>query len=81
MCQPPNILCMINEKISFKIKVERIRRKLSQEQLSELANLNRNTIGNIERGSVSPTVVTLEKIANALGMKFSDLVNVEKIEL
>ncbi len=68
---------MITQKISLNIKIERIRKKLSQEQLSELANLSKNTIGNIERGEVSPTIATLEKIANALGIKFTDLVNVD----
>lgn len=68
---------MITQKISLNIKIERIKKKLSQEQLSELANLSKNTIGNIERGEVSPTIATLEKIANALGIKFTDLVNVD----
>ena len=68
---------MITQKISLNIKIERIRKKLSQEQLSELANLSKNTIGNIERGEVSPTIATLEKIANALGIKFTDLVHVD----
>ena len=67
----------LHKKISLNIKIERIRKKLSQEQLSELANLSKNTIGNIERGEVSPTIATLEKIANALGIKFTDLVNVD----
>ena len=79
LCQPHIIIVMINKKISLKIKIERIKKNLSQEQLSELANLNRNTIGKIERCEVSPTVTTLEKIANALEIKFIDLVNVEDL--
>lgn len=38
----------------------------SQEVLAELANLNRTYVGEIERGSVIPSIVTLEKLARAL---------------
>lgn len=72
---------MINKKICLKIKIERIKRNLSQEQLAELANLNRNTIGKIEREEVSPTIETVEKITEAFNMTFLELVNVEKVEL
>lgn len=49
------------QKICLKKQIERIKRNLSQEQLAELANLNRNTIGKIEREEVSPTIETLKK--------------------
>lgn len=49
------------QKICLKKQIERIKRNLSQEQLTELANLNRNTIGKIEREEVSPTIETLKK--------------------
>ena len=64
-----------------KNKIERIKRNLSQEQLAELANLNRNTIEKIEREAVSPTIETVEKIAEAFNMTFLELVNIEKVEL
>lgn len=60
------IIVMINKKICLKIQIERIKRNLSQEQLAELANLNRNTIGKIEREEVSPTIETVEKIEKHL---------------
>lgn len=72
---------LLNKKIGLKIKFERLKRELSQEQLSELADLNPNTIGRIERNEISPTIVTVEKIANALGMTFLELVNVSKVDL
>ncbi len=71
----------VNTKICFKIKFERIKRGLSQEQLAELADVNRNTIGKIERSEVSPTIETLEKIANAFEMSFLELVDVSKVDL
>lgn len=71
----------INNKICYKIKFERMKRNLSQEDLALAAGLNRNTVGNIERGYASPTIDTLEKIANALGIAFLDLVDVSKVDL
>lgn len=81
VCQSPIIIVMINKKICLKIQIERIKRNLSQEQLAELANLNRNTIGKIEREEVSPTIETVEKKTEAFNMTFLELVNVEKVEL
>jgi len=68
-------------KICSRIKFERIKRNLSQEQLAETADLNRNTIGNIERGLASPTVDTLEKLAEAFNMDILDLLDVSKFSL
>lgn len=72
---------LLNKKLGIKIKFERIKRELSQEQLSELADLNPNTIGRIERNEISPTIITVEKIANALGMTFIELIDVSKFDL
>ena len=72
---------MISEKICLKVKFERIKRNLSQEQLAFKANVNKNTIWKIETGKVSPSIETLEKIANAFGMNFLDLIDVSKIDL
>ena len=72
---------MINEKICKKVKLERIKRDLSQQELALRANVDKNTIWKIETGQTSPTVNTLEKIANALKIDFSVLVDVSKVEL
>ena len=66
----------ITTKICFKIKFERMKRNLSQEDLALAAG-----ISNIESGKASPTIDTLEKIANALGIAFLDLVDVSKVDL
>ena len=65
----------------MKIKIERIKRNLTQEKLAELADIDRGTISKVERGIMSPTIATLEKIAIAFDMKLPDLVNIEKIDL
>lgn len=63
----------ILSKIGIRITIERKKLKLSQEKLAELANLNRNSIGMIERGETNITVGNLEKIAIALGINIKDL--------
>lgn len=70
-----------NTKICLRIKFERIKRNLSQEQLAEMADLNRNTIGNIERGIASPTVDTLEKLSKAFKISVIDLMDISNISL
>ena len=72
---------VLNTKICLRIKCERIKRNLSQEELAGIADLNRNTIGNIERGLASPTIETLEKLAKAFSMSVLELMDVSKISL
>jgi transcriptional regulator with XRE-family HTH domain len=62
-------------KLGLKIRVERQKQKMSQERLAELANLNRNFIGMIERGETNVTVKNLENIANALNLDIKELFN------
>ncbi|HVK98670.1 MAG TPA: helix-turn-helix transcriptional regulator [Dongiaceae bacterium] len=45
----------------------------SQEVLADIANLNRSYIGEIERGSVIASIVTLHKLAEALELPASSL--------
>lgn len=71
----------INTKIGLKIRLERTKRKLSQEKLAELSDLSKVSIGAIERAEWSPTIETLAKIANAFGISLPDLVDVSKVEI
>ena len=48
-------------------------KKMSQEKLAELADLNRNFVGMIERGETNLTIKKLECIANAFNMDIKDL--------
>lgn len=50
----------------------------SQERLAELSGLDRSYVGEIERGTVSPTLATLEKLATALNMKLSQLIQLSE---
>ena len=61
------------KKLGQKIRIERQTRKMSQEKLAELADLNRNFVGMIERGETNLTVKKLENIANVFDMDIMDL--------
>lgn len=63
------------QKLGLKIRIERQKQKISQEKLAELANLNRNFVGMIERGETNVTVKNLENIANALNIQIQELFN------
>ena len=52
----------------------RLQRNWSQEQLAGHADLNRSYVGEIERGSVIASLATVEKLAGALGVAASGLV-------
>ena len=68
-----NILQLVGERI----RALRIERGLSQEQLALKAELNTSFIGQIERGIKSPTITSLEKLVNALDIKFEDFFSFE----
>ena len=69
----------ITKKICLKIKIERIKRGWSQEQLAEYANLNINTIGRIERSQISPSIDTVVQIADAFNIDFAKLTDISDI--
>jgi transcriptional regulator with XRE-family HTH domain len=55
------------------IRVERKRAGLSQEELAEKADLNRNYIGEIERAEKKITLETLQRIGKVLKLRITDL--------
>jgi transcriptional regulator with XRE-family HTH domain len=46
----------------------------SQEVLADKAGLNRSYLGEIERGSAMPSLATVAKLADALGINLSALI-------
>ena len=57
------------------VRASREARGWSQELLAAKANLNRTYVGEIERGATSPSLITLLKLAEALGVKPSGLLD------
>lgn len=53
----------------------RINRKLTQSQLAELGDFDRNYIGMLERGERNPSLLNLVKLSNALGLPLSEFLN------
>ena len=56
------------------VRSARLARGLTQEQLAEKANLHVNSISFVERGLSPPALDTICFIADALGLKVSELV-------
>lgn len=71
----------LTRKFGLKVRIERMKKNLSIEELSELADLNRNSVSSIENGKSTPTLETINLLAKALGIKLAELVDVERIEL
>lgn len=55
--------------VARNIRRLRLARGLSQEELADLARLNRNYVGMIEREENAPTVDVLESLADALDVE------------
>jgi transcriptional regulator with XRE-family HTH domain len=49
-----------------RVRAQRLKRDLSQEDLGELAGLHRTYIGHLERGEVNTSLVNILKVAAAL---------------
>lgn len=62
-------------KVGIKIRAARTRMGLSQEKLAELSEISTNSVGNIERGTSSPTLEMLNKIALGLKVNIVDLMS------
>ena len=58
-----------------KIRYERIKNKLSQDDLEEKSGVSRRTISEIERGNVDIRYTNLYQLAEAFGMSISELLN------
>ena len=58
-----------------RVREERLRRGLSQEELAELANVHRTYIGMVERGEKNIGLLNIERIADALRMPVNKLLS------
>ena len=63
----------INKQLGYRIRYLRNQKGMWIEALALEAEINRNYLGDLERGTRNPTVVVLNKIAKALGVSLSVL--------
>ena len=59
--------------VGNKIKELRRERNLSQEDLAFLSGLDRTYINSVENGRRNISIISLEKIANGLGVKIRNI--------
>jgi transcriptional regulator with XRE-family HTH domain len=59
--------------VAFGQAIRRLRRAkgISQEKLAEFANIHRTYVGDVERGTRNVALVNMTKLAAALGMPLS----------
>jgi putative transcriptional regulator len=57
----------------MKLRLARIEKNLSQQELADLVNVTRQTIGLIEKGDYNPTLNLCIKIARALNKTLDQL--------
>ncbi len=63
----------INKQLGMRIRYLRSLKKWSQEDLALEANINKNYLSDLERGTRNPTVVIVDKIARAFGITLTEL--------
>lgn len=64
----------LSESFPVNLRRYRHRAKLTQEKLAHLAGFHRNVVGLLERGEMSPTLRTVDRLAQALDVSPLDLV-------
>lgn len=60
------------KEIGFKIKIERMRQKISQEKLAEMVDCSLSYIGFVERGEMSLSLYNFIKISSALKLDINE---------
>ncbi len=63
---------MIRKKLGQRIKSLRKERSISQEELADIAGLDRTYINSVENGKRNISIVNIEKIAIAFGISLKD---------
>ena len=63
------------KKIARRIKETREKKSISQEELADKAGLYRTYIGHLENARYSPSSYVLYRVASALGIKVSSLID------
>lgn len=67
---------MINEVVQFgkKIREVRLKKNKSQGDVARVLGVHRSYISGLERGARNPSLLTVQKIAKALGVNAKELI-------
>ncbi|MBI2310624.1 helix-turn-helix transcriptional regulator [Candidatus Collierbacteria bacterium] len=63
----------ISKKLGANMKKVRAKNKLSQGALARLLEVDKGYISNIESGNKNPTLATIQRLADALGVSANEL--------
>lgn len=66
--------CLLLEHFGRQVRFYRRLKKLTQEELGELASVSYKYIGEIERGRKKVSIVVISRLAKALGVSIGDLI-------
>lgn len=66
------------KKFAYRLKTLRKKFGLSQEELAEIFDVDSSYIGRLERLERNPSLETLSKMANRIGVKVHELINFDK---
>lgn len=67
----------INIKFGNKVREERLKQKLSQEKLANMAEIDRTYLPDIEQGKRNVSLTIAKRIANALQVSLTNLLDGE----
>lgn len=65
---------LILKTIADNIRIERLRKRLSQEKLAEIVGMSTKYLNMIENNKTNPTIVIVVKICNALKIDLNTLI-------
>ena len=63
------------KKFGKNVKIERIKKDLTQEQLAEIMNVSQNYIANIECGKANMSLGKVLELSNYMGVDVNDLLS------
>lgn len=64
---------LILEKVADNIRIERLRKRLSQEKLAEMVDISTKYLNMIENRKANPTIVIVVKICIALNIELNSV--------
>lgn len=59
--------------MGLNLKIARIKKRLTQEELCKLVGIGRTTLSKLEQGKIKPKMDTMEKLSKALNVPITEL--------